>query len=123
MHAPPSTRRRSDDDVPDTAKISSGQISLSPVLASAMAKGVIDTGLTADTVVPQLAQNLEWRVTDTSGNEVETQQLADAGQLRVSVVSRDVQPIAPGQEHEFPAYGPWTEYAQATAGKVGGLQQ
>lgn len=107
----------------DTARISSGQISLSPVLASAMAKGVVDTGLTADTVVPLLSQNLDWRVTDASGNEVDTQRLADDGNLRVSVVSRDVQPIAPGQEHRFPIYGPWTEYAKATAGKIGGLQQ
>jgi tyrosinase len=105
------------------SKISTGQISLSPVLATAMEKGVIDETLTPGTVVPQLSQNLNWRVTDAAGREVDTQDLVDRGHFAVAVVSRDVQPIRRGEEHLFPGHGPWMEYGQATAGRVGGVSK
>lgn len=98
-------------------------MSLSPLLVNALAKGVLpDSTLLPDQVVPLLRDNLNWRITDASAqNEIPVQQLADKGQLRVSVVSRDVQPISAGEEHLFPRYGEWVEWEEATKGKAGGL--
>ncbi|EEA23434.1 hypothetical protein TMatcc_002304 [Talaromyces marneffei ATCC 18224] len=104
-------------------RLSTGQISLSPVLANAAYSGILpDTSLSPQNVVPKLCDNLQWRVIDYSGqNEVPVQDLADKGQLRVSVVSRDVEPILPGEEHLFPGYGDWVEWKDVTKGKVGGV--
>jgi tyrosinase len=107
----------------DESKLSTGQISLSPLLANAASDGILpDKTLAPENVVPKLTDNLEWRITDSSGqNEVSVQDLADKGQLRVSVVSRDVEPILAGEEHLFPRYGEWVEWEDVTKGKVGGV--
>lgn len=105
----------------DGANLSTGQISLSPLLANALATGILpDSQLAAEHVVPALSDNLEWRLTDFEQNEVPVQNLADNGQLRVAVVSRDVEPILPGQEYLFPRYGEWVEWEDVTNGKAGG---
>lgn len=106
-----------------SSNLSTGQISLSPLLANAASRGILpDATLNAGTVVPKLSDNLEWRITDSSGQrEIPVQDLADKGQLRVSVVSRDVEPILAGQEHLFPRYGEWVEHEDVTKGKVGGI--
>jgi tyrosinase len=96
-------------------------MSLSPVMASALSHGIVPRTLGPDAVVPQLAQNLNWRVTDVQGREIDPQQLVDRGDLRIGVVSRHVQPLEAGEEHLFPRYGGWVEYVEATAGKVGGV--
>ncbi|GAM33797.1 hypothetical protein TCE0_013r00958 [Talaromyces pinophilus] len=103
--------------------LSTGQISLSPLLANAVSNGILpDTSLAPESVVPKLSDNLEWRITDSSGQkEVPVQDLADKGQLRVSVVSREVEPILAGEEHLFPKYGEWVEHEDVTKGKVGGV--
>ncbi|KAL1969229.1 hypothetical protein VTN77DRAFT_483 [Rasamsonia byssochlamydoides] len=101
--------------------LSYGQISLSPVMATALAHGFVPPNLAPDAVVPQLAQNLNWRVTDFRGRELDPQELVDRGDLRIGVVSRDVMPLEVGQEHLFPRYGGWMEHVEATAGKVGGV--
>ncbi|KUL89658.1 hypothetical protein ZTR_00412 [Talaromyces verruculosus] len=103
--------------------LSTGQISLSPLLANAVFNGILpDTSLAPESVVPKLSDNLEWRITDSSGQkEVPVQDLADKGQLRVSVVSREVEPILAGEEHLFPRYGEWVEHEDVTKGKVGGV--
>lgn len=100
--------------------LTAGQISLSPLLASAAARGTVDESLEPESVVPQLRQDLHWRITDHRGEEVNPQILVDRGQFQVRVVVRDVKPLGPGEEHLFPTYGPWTEYRDATAGKSGG---
>ena len=103
--------------------LSTGQISLSPLLANAVFNGILpDTSLAPESVVPKLSDNLEWRITDSSGQkEVPVQDLADKGQFRVSVVSREVEPILAGEEHLFPRYGELVEHEDVTKGKVGGV--
>lgn len=90
-------------------------------MATALYHGILPPTLAPDAVVPQLAHNLNWRVTDFHGTELDPQELVDRGDLRISVVSRDVQPLEAGEEDRFPRYGGWMEYAAATAGKVGGV--
>ncbi|EED13327.1 tyrosinase [Talaromyces stipitatus ATCC 10500] len=120
MSSSSSSHRRSSDEV---SKLSTGQISLSPLLANAAAAGILpDNTLAPVDVVPALSDNLQWRITDSTGeNEIPVQELADNGKLRVSVVSRDVEPILAGEEHLFPRYGEWVEWEDVTRGKVGGV--
>jgi tyrosinase len=102
--------------------LSAGQISLSPVLAQAFANGLLpDDTFEPEDVVPTLSEQLNWRITDSAGEEVPVQTLTDKGQLRVAVVSRDVDPILEGEEHLFPQYGEWNHWQNATMGKLGAV--
>lgn len=119
---------RSSSETMDTSKdLSTGQISLSPLLANAFSTGTLpDSSLAPADVVPLLTNNLQWRITtkDSSSGEqkeVPVQDLADKGQLRIAVVSRDVDPILAGEEHLFPKYHEWTEWEDVTKGKTGGV--
>lgn len=102
------------------SRISYGQVSLSPILANAMSSGIL-ADLAAPLVIPLLTQNLEWRVTDVTGCEVDPQEIVDKGGLEIFVASRDVEPLSSGQEHLFPKHGTWQLHKEPTLGKIGGV--
>jgi tyrosinase len=124
-------RRSSFDKFISSENLSSGQISLSPLLVNAYSAGILpDNRLAPEDVTPLLTDNLQWRITtaDHSNSssygeqrEVPVQNLVDRSQLRVAVVSRDVEPIQAGEEHLFPRYGEWVEQGDVTKGKTGGV--
>ncbi|KAH8692093.1 tyrosinase [Talaromyces proteolyticus] len=118
----PNQQHRSLSSDGDTPTLSAGQISLSPLLARAIANGILpDETLGPEHVVPTLSDNLNWRITDSAGQEVPVADLADQGKLRVGVVSREVDPIVQGEEHRFPRYGEWVQWENATKGKSGAV--
>lgn len=116
----PRSKRSPSADEDMNQGLSAGQISLSPVLAQAYANGLLsDDTFGPEDVVPTLSEQLNWRITDATGEEVPVQTLTDKGKLRVAVVSRDVDPILEGEEHSFPRYGEWSHWQDATMGKPG----
>lgn len=85
-----------------------------------MSSGIL-ADLAAPLVIPLLTQNLEWRVTDVTGCEVDPQEIVDKGGLEIFVASRDVEPLSSGQEHLFPKHGTWQLHKEPTLGKIGGV--
>jgi tyrosinase len=119
---PMSGSKRSPSSADEDRVLSAGQISLSPVLAQAYANGLLpDDTFGPEQVVPVLSKQLNWRITDAAGEEVPVETLTDKDQLRVAVVSRDVDPILEGEEHLFPRYGEWNHWQDATMGKQGAV--
>lgn len=102
------------------SRTSYGQVSLSPVLGNAMSSGILGS-LESAFVIPLLKDNLQWRVTDVTGQPVDTQEIVERGDLEIFVASRDVEPLSSGQEHLFPKHGAWQFHKEPTQGKTGGV--
>jgi hypothetical protein len=105
--------------VPADPVLSHSQISLSPVLAYALQHGVI-SDLDPDAVKPVLLANLNWRVTDASGDDITSNDVVKKIRLRIVVVSRTVSPLKVGEDDRFPQYGSWVEHPDLTEEKLGG---
>ena len=69
-------------------------------------------------VAPFLEKHLKWRITDTKGNVMPSEALAQA-RLEVSVWARVFD--RPTAENKLGYYGPAEVYAQATRGKPAGF--
>jgi tyrosinase len=97
------------------AGLQQGEISLTHTLAAGVARGLL-ADLTPASVIPLLAQSLNWRARAVDGCEIDVGSLAD---LSIAVGSRQVQ--LPATEIEFPIYGETQYYLEATRGKCGGI--
>jgi tyrosinase len=97
------------------AGLQQGEISLTHTLAAGVARGLL-VDLKPASVLPLLAQSLNWRARAADGCEIDVDSLAD---LSIAVGSRQVQPAA--TESEFPIYGETQYHVEATQGKCGGI--
>jgi tyrosinase len=97
------------------AGLQQGEISLTHTLAAGIARGLL-ADLKPTSVVPLLAQNLNWRARAADGGEIDVEALAD---LSIAVGSRQVQLAA--TDNEFPTYGETQYHVEATQGKCGGV--
>jgi tyrosinase len=92
-----------------------GELSLTHTLAAGVSRGLL-RDLTPASVLPLLAENLNWRARAADGCEIKVDLLAD---LSIAVGSRQVQLAA--SENEFPIYGERQYHVEATQGKCGGF--
>jgi tyrosinase len=92
-----------------------GEISLTHMLAAGVARGLL-SDLTPASVIPLLAQSLNWRARAADGGEINVDTLTG---LSIAVGSRQVQPAA--TQVEFPIYGETQYHTKATQGKYGGF--
>lgn len=97
------------------AGLQQGEISLTHTLAAGVARGFL-SDLTPASVLPLLAQSLNWRARAADGCEINVNSLAV---LSIAVGSRQVRSAA--TQAEFPIYGETQYYAEATQGKCGGF--
>jgi tyrosinase len=97
------------------AGLQQGEISLTHTLAAGVSRGLL-VDLTPASVIPLLAQSLNWRARTVDGCEIDVGSLAD---LSIAVGSRQVR--LPATQIEFPIYGETQYYAEATRGKCGGI--
>ena len=97
------------------AGLQQGEISLTHTLAAGVARGLL-FDLTPVSVLPLLAQSLNWRARAADGCEINIDSLAD---LSIAVGSRQVRSAA--TQVEFPIYGETQYYVEATQGKCGGF--
>ncbi len=94
-----------------------GEISLTHTLAAGVSRGLL-ADLTPASVLPLLAESLNWRARAADGCAIDIDSLAD---LSIAVGSRQVQPAT--SIDEFPIYGDTQYHAEATQGKCGGIGQ
>lgn len=91
-----------------------GELSLTHTLAAGVSRGLL-RDLTPASVLPLLAENLNWRARAADGCEIKVGLLTD---LSIAVGSRQVQSAA--TENQFPIYGERQYHVEATQGKCGG---
>jgi tyrosinase len=82
-----------------TAGLQQGEISLTHTLATGIARGLL-SGLTPASVIPRLAQSLNWRARAADGCEIHVDSLTD---LSIAVSCMQVRSAA--TQAEFPIHG------------------
>lgn len=97
------------------AGLQQGEVSLTHTLAAGVSRRLL-ADLTPASVLPLLAQSLNWRARAVDGCEIDVEALTD---LSIAVGSRQVEPAA--TENDFPIYGETQYHFEATQGKCGGL--